>query len=48
MPEYRVRTCSTRKAEEDMNHMAADGWRVIAVTANVAMGGVIITYERNR
>ena len=49
MFEYRVETYAVRKAEEEMNRMAADGWRIIAVCPNQAAGfGVIVTYERKR
>lgn len=47
MYEYKVETYKVMSAEREMNLMAADGWRVIAVTPNAAMGYVIIvTYER--
>ena len=49
MFEYRVEIYAVRKAEQEMNRMAADGWRVVAVCPNHAAGyGVIVTYERNR
>ena len=49
MFEYRVETYPVRRAAEEMNRMAADGWRVIAVCPNQARGfGVIVTYERQR
>ena len=49
MFEYKIETYSVRKAEEAMNRMAADGWRVIAVCPNQARCfGVIVTYERQR
>ena len=47
--EYRVETYAVRKAEEEMNRMAADGWKVVAVCPNQVTGfGVIVTYERSR
>ena len=47
--EYRVETYAVRRAEEEMNRMAADGWRVIAVSPNHAAGyGIVVTYERQR
>ena len=47
MYEYRVEKYTVRRAEEEMNRMAADGWRVIAVCPNQAWCyGVIVTYER--
>ena len=49
MFEYKVETYAVRKAEEEMNRMAADGWRVIAVCPNQARCfGIIVTYERQR
>ena len=49
MFEYRVEIYAVRKAEEEMNRMASEGWRVIAVCPNQAAGfGIIVTYERAR
>ena len=49
MFEYRVEIYLVKKAEEEMNRMAADGWRVIAVSPNQARGfGIIVTYERKK
>ena len=49
MFEYRVETYAVRKAEEEMNRMAVDGWRVIAVSPNHAAGyGIVVAYERQR
>ncbi len=49
MFEYRVEIFAVRQAEEHMNRLAADGWRVIAVCPNLAAGhGVIVTFERTR
>ena len=49
MLEYRVKKCAVRNAEAEMNRMAAEGWRVIAVCPNHAAGfGVIVTYEREK
>ena len=48
MFEYRVEIYAVREAEEKMNRLGADGWRVIAVTSNPAMGyGIIVTFERH-
>ena len=48
MFEYRVEIYAVREAEEKMNRLGADGWRVIAVTSNLAMGhGIIVTFERH-
>ena len=48
MFEYRVEKCWVRNAEVEMNRMAADGWRVVSVCYNNAVGGLIITYERQK
>ena len=47
MVEYRVELYAVRKAEDEMNRMAQEGWRVISVCPNQAAGfGIIVTYER--
>ena len=47
--EYRVEIYSVRQAETEMNRMAADGWRVVAVSPNIAMShGLVVTYERKK
>ena len=48
MFEYRVEKCAVRNAEAEMNRMAADGWRVVAVVYNQATYGIIVTYERKK
>ena len=49
MFEYRVEKYYFRHAEEAMNRMASDGWRVIAVCPNqYGCAGIIVTYERQR
>ncbi len=49
MYEYTVETCSVKDAEKNMNLMAQEGWQVIAVSPNIAMGmGLIVTYEREK
>ena len=49
MFEYRVEIYAVRRAEEEMNRMAADGWRVVAVCPNQAgWFGIVVTYERDR
>ena len=49
MYEYRIETYAVRRAEAEMNRMAADGWRVIAVCPNQARCfGIIVTYERQK
>ena len=38
-----------RQAEAEMNRMAADGWRVVAVSPNIAMShGLVVTFERQK
>ena len=47
MYEYKVEVCKIKYAELKMNEMAKQGWRVIAVSPDIAAGyGVIITFER--
>jgi len=47
--EYRVEIYGVRQAETEMNRLAAEGWRVIAVTPNIAVShGIVVTYERQR
>ena len=49
MFEYRVETYSVKNAEIEMNRMANEGWRVVAVCPNQVMGfGVIVTFERKQ
>ncbi len=47
MYEYKVETYKVNEAASEMNKLAQHGWRVIAVSPNIAMGfGIIVTYER--
>ena len=47
MYEYQVEIYKVKEAEEKINELAKSGWRVVAVTPNVAMGyGIIVTLER--
>ena len=47
MFEYKVVDVAVKKAQEEMNRWAKEGWRVIAVSPNIAMGyGLVITFER--
>ena len=47
--EYKVIKVGVNAAEEEMNRLAKLGWRVIAVSPNVAMGmGVVVTLEREK
>lgn len=47
MHEYKIEKCYVKDGEAIMNKLGKEGWRVVAVTPNVAMGyGLIITFER--
>ncbi len=47
MYEYKVEVYKIKNATEEMNRLAAEGWRVVAVSPNVASGfGVVVTFER--
>ncbi len=47
MFEYKVEKYKIKNAEESMNNLAKEGWRVISVSPNEALGfGIIVTYER--
>ena len=47
MFEYKVVDVAVKKAEDEMNRWAKEGWRVIAVSPNIAMGyGLVIKFER--
>lgn len=49
MYEYKVETYKVKVAANEMNKLASEGWRVIAVTPNEAMGfGLVVTYERKK
>ncbi len=49
MFEYRVEIYAVRSAETEMNRMAADGWRVIAVSPNIAVShGIVVIFERKK
>ena len=48
MYEYKVEIYLVKNAEVEMNRMAKEGWRVVAVTPNVAVGnGIVVTFERS-
>ena len=48
MYEYKVEIYSVKNAEVEMNRMANEGWRVVAVSPNVAVGhGIVVTFERS-
>lgn len=47
MHEYKVETYKVKAAEQEMNKLASEGWRVVAVCPNESVGyGVVVTYER--
>ncbi len=47
MYEYKVNVYKVREAAEEMNRLASQGWRVIAVSPDIAAGyGIIVTFER--
>ena len=49
MYEYKVLKLAVNKAEEEINKYAKDGWRVIEVSPNIAMGqGLVVTLEREK
>jgi len=52
MYEYKVETYKIKDAENEMNVMAKQGWRVVAVTycqgATWAKDKVLVTLERNK
>lgn len=49
MYEYKVEIYKVKEAEAAMNKLAGEGWRVLTVSPNLAMGyGLIVTYERKK
>lgn len=47
MFEYKIETYKVKEAEMEINKWARLGWRVIAVSPNLAMGyGIVVTFER--
>lgn len=47
MYEYKVETYTLKSAENEMNKLSKEGWRVIAVSPNIALCyGIVVTYER--
>ncbi len=49
MFEYRVEIYAVRQAEREMNRLAADGWRVISASPNIAVShGIVVIYERKK
>lgn len=46
MYEYKVEIYKVKDAEKAMNELAREGWRVVTVSPNLALGyGLIVTYE---
>lgn len=49
MYEYKIESYKVGVAEAEMNKLACEGWRVVAVTPNQALGfGIVVTYERKK
>lgn len=47
MYEYKVLTLSVKECEKTINQLAKEGWRLVAMVPNQAMGfGVVATLER--
>jgi len=47
MYEYKVEVYKVKEAANIMNALAKEGWRVIAVSPDIAAGyGIVVTYER--
>lgn len=49
MYEYKVEVYGEKEAENAMNKLASEGWRVIAVSPHQGIGyGMVVTYERRQ
>lgn len=49
MYKYKVEIYKIKNAEKEMNNLAKEGWRVVAVSPNIAkLYGVVVTYEREK
>ena len=49
MFEYKVIKASVNSAQHEMNELAKQGWRVVAVSPNVAMGmGLLSLWKEKR
>ena len=47
MYEYKILDLTVKSCEKTINQLAREGWRVVAVSPNIALGmGVIATLER--
>ncbi len=48
MKTYKVETCKVKDAEELMNSLAIQGWKVISIMPNQAVGyGMVIIFEKD-
>ncbi len=44
---YKVETCKVKDAENLMNDLASQGWKVISIMPNHSVGfGMVITFEK--
>lgn len=49
MYEYKVVVLKVKECEETFNHLAKEGWRLVAMIPNNAMGyGIVATLERKK
>ena len=49
MYEYKVIKVVVKNAEKEMNELAKQGWRVVAVSPDIARGmGLVITLEKEK
>lgn len=49
MYEYKVEVLKVKEAEQRMNELAKEGWRVLSVSPDVAkMYGIVVTFEREK
>lgn len=49
MYEYKVEVYKVKNAEKEMNDLAKEGWKVIAVSPDIAkLYGVVVTYGRKK
>jgi len=47
MYEYKVEVYPVKKAAAEMNKLATEGWKVLAIMPNEAVGcGMVVTFER--
>lgn len=52
MYEYKVEVYKVKESENEMNQMAKQGWRVVAIThcpaASWSKDTIVVTFERNK